>query len=441
MFENTNKQPLSIRSFPAPIIHLDCDAFFTSVEQALRPELKGKPVITGKERGIVACASYEAKAIGIRRPMKLYEARKVYPELICLPSDYETYSLYSRRMFEIIRRFTPAVEEYSIDEAFADLAGLRRVHHMGYTEIAKTIKDTIQKELGLTVSVGLSVSKALAKIASAWKKPDGFTVVRASELHEFLPKVRLERVCGFGPNTVNLLMKNGVRNVWDYVSRSEYWANKLLGKTGVELWHELRGESVIPLVLEEKHDYASIGKCKTFTPASTDKDFVHAQLLRNFESAFIKLRRHRLCAKGIAVYLREQDFKSYGVEMELDRPTSSTLDITRWVGELFEKVYQPGRAYRLTGLTLFNLSSEDTVQYGLFDSLPQVESMKRIDTVIDQAAAKYGKHALCLGPGLWLGKHRQHLTDRGDLAQRKIDLLPGETFRQRIGIPVWSVGV
>ena len=127
MSASTNR-PLSISSFPSPIIHLDCDAFFTSVEQALHPELKGKPVVTGKERGIVACASYEAKALGVKRPMRLWEAQKLLPQLICLPSDYETYSLISKRMFEIIRRFTPTVEEYSIDEAFAELSGLRRLH-------------------------------------------------------------------------------------------------------------------------------------------------------------------------------------------------------------------------------------------------------------------------------------------------------------------------
>ena len=186
MSASTNRH-LSISSFPSPIIHLDCDAFFTSVEQSLHPELKGKPVVTGKERGIVACASYEAKALGVKRPMRLWEAQKVCPSLICLPSDYETYSLISKRMFEIIRRFTPTIEEYSIDEAFAELSGLRRLHRAGYADIAWKIKQTVQQELGFTVSVGLSASKTLAKIASKEKKPDGFFVLRASELHLFHP--------------------------------------------------------------------------------------------------------------------------------------------------------------------------------------------------------------------------------------------------------------
>ncbi len=434
-------RPLSISSFPSPIIHIDCDAFFTSVEQALHPDLKGKPVVTGKERGIVACASYEAKALGVKRPMRLWEAKKICPQLICLPSDYETYSLISKRMFEIIRRLTPTIEEYSIDEAFAELSGLRRLHRAGYADIAWNIKQLVQKELGFTVSVGLSASKTLAKIASKEKKPDGFFVLRASELHLFLPKVALERVCGFGPNTVALLEKQGIRSVWDYVMRPEAWAQRLLGKIGVELWHELRGEAVYPIVMQEKDDYASISKTKTFTPPSSEKDFVKAQLVRNLESAFIKMRRHKLRAKKVCIFLRDQEFHSSGIEGAFDRSTSSTLDAVNIVSDLFERIFSPGTAYRLTGIVLSKMEADRTVQYDLFDDVPKIESMKRIDRVLDGVNELYGKHALHLGTSLWLGKHRQHVAGRGDLPERKMQLLKGETYRQHLGIPVWNVRV
>jgi DNA polymerase-4/DNA polymerase V len=438
MSANTSN-PLSISSFPSPIIHIDCDAFFTSVEQSLHPELKGKPVITGKERGIVACASYEAKRLGVKRPMRLWEAQKICPQLVCLPSDYETYSLISKRMFEIIRRFTPTVEEYSIDEAFAELSGLRRLHRAGFPEIAWKIKEAVQQELGFTVSVGLSASKTLAKIASKEKKPDGFFVLPASELHRFLPKVALDRVCGFGPNTVALLEKQGIRNVLDYVNRPEAWVQKLLGKIGMELWHELRGEAVYPVVTQEKDDYASISKTKTFTPPSSEKDFVKAQLVRNLESAFIKMRRHKLRAKHMTIFLRDQSFRSSGVEAAFDRSTSSTLEAVGLADQLFGEVFREGTAYRLTGIVLSKLEADRTVQYDLFDDVPKIESMKRIDRVLDGVNELYGKHALHLGTSLWLGKHRQHVAGRGDLPERKIQLLKGETFRQRLGIPIWRV--
>lgn len=452
---------------PCPFVHIDCDAFFTSVEQALNPKLKGKPVVTGKERGIVACASYEAKTLGVKRPMRLWEAQKILPKLICLPSDYETYSLYSKRMFDIMRRFTPTVEEYSIDEAFAELSGLRRLYRTGYDEIAWKMKQAIQTELGLTVSVGLSASKTLAKIAGKEKKPDGFFVLRASELHLFLPKIPLERVCGFGPNTVALLEKQGIRNVWEYVNRPEAWAQRLLGKVGVELWHELRGEAVYPVITAAKNDYASISKTKTFTPPSSEKDFVKAQLIRNLESAFIKIRRHKLRARQLVIFLRSQDFRSLGVEAALSRSTSSILDAVGLAGELFESVFQAGTLYRSTGVVLSKLEADGTMQYSLFDDVPKMESMKRIDKVLDDINVLYGKHALHLGTSLWLGKHcqsqyrsmaskmtlgqsgspsmkrnersGQHVAGRGDLPERKMQLLKGETFRCRLGIPVWNV--
>ncbi|MCM8775627.1 MAG: DNA polymerase IV [Candidatus Omnitrophica bacterium] len=446
---------ISLSSFPNPVIHIDADAFFSSVEQALRPELRNRPVVTGKERGIVACASYEAKALGVKRPMRIFEARKICRDLICLPSDYETYSLYSKRMFDIIRRFTPAVEEYSIDEAFAELSGLRRIYRTGYPEITWEIKRTIQKELGITVSVGLSASKTLAKIASRENKPDGFTVIRANELHLFLRRIPLERVAGFGPNTVALLRKKGISNVLDYVLQPESWAQKILGKTGVELWHELRGEMIYPVTSRPREDYLSVSKTKTFTPPSSDKDFVRAQLLRNVESAFIKLRRHKLRASKMVLYLRTQEYRSTGLEVELQHATSSTLEVVPVASQMFERLFSPNMLYRATGVVLSKIESDGAaIQYSLFDDPGKIRSLRAVDGVIDGVNEIYGKHTLHLGATLWLGRHRrikndtvpvgryqQHLTGRGDLPERKLKLLPSETFRRRLNIPLWQVPV
>ncbi len=151
--------PLSIDGFPRAILHIDGDAFFASCEQANNPALRGKPVITGKERGIVASMSYEAKAKGVKPAMRLFEVKKLCPDAILLPSDYETYSLLSKRLFSIVRRYTPEVEEYGIDECFADLTGLRRALRMNYIDIARRIKSDLDTELGFTFSVGLAPNK------------------------------------------------------------------------------------------------------------------------------------------------------------------------------------------------------------------------------------------------------------------------------------------
>ena len=204
----------------------------------------------------------------------------------------------------------------------------------------------------------------------------------------------------------------------------------------------MRGEAVYPLVTEEKHDYASISKTKTFTPPSTDRDFVWAQLVRNLESAFIKLRRHGLRAKSVAIYLRTQDFRSLGMEAALDRPSSSVFEVVSLAEALFDQVYRPGVAYRLTGVVLSKIEGEKKdMQYTLFDDAVKIQAFRAIDHVIDGVNELYGKHALHLGTTLWLGKYRQHLGERGDIAQRKLKLLRGETYRQRLNIPVWNVKV
>ena len=232
-----NNQPLTISSWPQAILHVDADAFFASCEQSLHPELKGRPVITGKERGIVAAASYEAKDRGVKRGMRLFEVNKVCPDAVILPSDYESYGLFSMRMFEILRRFSPDVEEYSIDEAFVDLTGLRRSFHGSYGTIAERIQQTIQAELDLSVSVGVSLSKVLAKIGSKHNKPHGLTIIPGREIHTYLEKLPVESIWGIGKNTAAYLGKFGIRTALDFARKDEGFVKMHLSKPYQEIWN------------------------------------------------------------------------------------------------------------------------------------------------------------------------------------------------------------
>ncbi|MFA6078660.1 MAG: DNA polymerase IV [Candidatus Omnitrophota bacterium] len=423
------------------IAHIDCDAFFASCEQARNPRLKNRPLVTGKERGIIACASYEAKALGIKRGVRLYEAKRICPELIILPSDYETYSIYSKRLFAILRDFTPSVEEFSIDEAFCDLTGLRRLYRSSYKNIALEIKSRVKKELDITVSVGLSLSKTLAKICSRYRKPDGFMAVPGKNIHTFLKEIPLEMVCGFGPNTVALLQKHGINNVFDYIQRPVSFAQKMLGKIGIELWKELRGESVYRVSIEPKEKYLSISKTKTFTPPSCDKEFVKAQLMRNLESAFIKLRRHRLSAKNLGIYLRSSDFYGSGSEAGLNRHSSSTLDFTEICSGLFERLFDKNISYRATGVTLSGIVTEGIDRRDLFDDPVKIEHIEDLSKAVDRINEIHGKYAVHLASSdavIAKGErtHREEVNPRSCLPQRKSELLKGETFRKRLGIPL-----
>ncbi len=426
-----------LASYPRAIAHIDCDAFFTSCEQARNPRLKGAPIATGEERGIVSCPSYEAKAAGVARGMRLQEARKACPKLITLPSDYELYSIYSERIFSIIRQFTPDVEEYSIDEAFCDLTGLRRIYHCSYPEIAFRIKQEIQKALGIIVSVGLSLSKTLAKICSKQNKPDGFLAVPGNELHEFLPKIALERVCGFGTNTVSLLAKCGVKNVFDYIQKPKLFAEKLLGKAGMELWLELRGEYVYNVSIEQKRKYLTVSKTKTFMPPSKNREFVKGQLIRNLESACIKLRRHNLSARNLTVYLRKTDFTGLGADGRINRHSSSILDFTNACAEIFCRIFEEHCVYRATGVIFSDIVPEGGDSNDLFEDPIKIERIRQVSTAIDEINSVYGKHTLHVASSHIINNKGSH--SRNCITWRKKELLKGETFRKRLGIPLLNL--
>lgn len=437
-----DSSPITISSWPRAIAHLDADAFFASVEQAIHPELKGKPVITGKERGIVAALSYEAKAKGVKRGMRLFEVKKICPNCIILPSDYETYSLFSKRMFDILRRFSPDVEEYSIDEAFIDLTGLRRTYHGSYTSIAEQMQQAVTKELGITVAIGVSVSKVLAKIGSKHKKPAGLTIIRGRDIHLFLQDLPIEKVWGIGPNTSAYLRKYGVVTALDYAKKDEAFIKKALSKPYQEIWHELNGRSVYPVNVQTKTTYQSISKARTFTPPSTDRDFVFAQLAKNLENACIKARRYNLATKRLVIFLRQQDFRDYGIELKISRPTAFPNDLFPSLREGYQRIFRENTPYRQTGVVLCDLVSEEKQQYTLFDDTVRIEKMSRLYKAVDTLSEKFGKHTLQSGASLPTKQQSQHEGDRGDRAVRKTTImLKGENERQKLGLPVLHVKV
>jgi DNA polymerase-4/DNA polymerase V len=427
----------SLHSWPRAIIHIDGDAFFTSCEEAIHPQLRGKPLITGGERGIVACASYAAKRLGVKRGVSLVDARKMCPGLIVLPSDYETYSLFSRRLFAVMRRFTPDVEEYSIDEAFADLTGMRRALKASYEDIALRMKKEIERELAITVSVGLSITKVLAKAASKHQKPSGLTVIRGREIAPYLNDLPVEKVWGIGPATTNYLAKMGIRTALAFAQMSEDAVRRKFTKPGVEIWRELRGESVYPVTSEEKSVYASISKTRTFAPPTEDADYLFAQLARNVESACIKARRYSLAPKKIVVFLKKQNFDSAGSEVALSRPCACPLELSGILRELFAACYRPRELYRATGVILADLVADECVQYSLFDDPVQAERVRDVYDAADELARKFGKHTVHLGASHLIekiGKGR-----RGSPTVREQTRLRGETARRHLALPLIHV--
>lgn len=420
--------------WPQAILHIDGDAFFASCEQALHPEYRSKPVVTGKERGIAAAFSYEAKKMGVTRGMRLFEVKKVCPDAIIVPSDYEAYSLFSKRMFSILKRFTPTVEEYSIDEGFADLTGLRRPLNMSYSDIAKKIKEETESSLGISVSVGVSLSKTLAKIASDFRKPSGLVVVSGRFVDVLLKKTVLSDVWGIGPATSAYLQKFGIKTALDFAKKSEDFVLAHLTKPGVETWQELNGQYVYKVDTNSKESYQSISKVKTFTPPSNDQSFIYAMLIRNLESACIKARRYNLTAKKVYIILRTQDFETRGFEVRLNRPSVYPTEIAPLIKPVFEKKLNSQKLYRQTGIVLADLIVNEKIQYSLFDDPLKIEKVKSVFLAVDELSARFGKHTISLGSTLQTKTHQRHQGERGDLPSRRSVSLPGETSRQRLNL-------
>jgi nucleotidyltransferase/DNA polymerase involved in DNA repair len=428
----------SLYSWPQAIVHIDGDAFFTSCEEALHPELKGKPIITGGERGIVACASYAAKRAGVKRGVPLHEAKKICPGLIILPSDYETYSLFSRRLFGVMRRFTDRVEAYSVDEAFADITGMRRALRASYETIAVNMQKEITRELGLTVSVGLSLTKVLAKVASKHRKPNGMTIIPGRSIAGYLQDLPAGKIWGIGPATTSYLLNMGIRTALEFARLPEDIVKKGFTKPGVEIWRELRGESVYPVTTEEKTVYASISKMKTFAPPTGDPEYLFAHLLRNLESGCIKARRHKLAARKIVPILKKQDFDGDACEIKLTRPSSQPLELSGLLRDAFQGLFRKNALYRATGIVLLDLIPEVySRQYSLFEDPVEVEKIRDLYVAVDELSRKYGKHTLHLG-----GSHAIETKGqgkRGAPTVREQTILFGETKRQHLGLPLLHI--
>lgn len=380
-----------IYSWPNVILHLDGDAFFASVMQAVYPSLKNKPVITGRERGIATAISYQAKRLGITRGMKIWEIKKRFPACIIVDSDYETYNLFSKKIFDILRQFTPLVEEYSVDEGFADIKGLRRPLNMGYQEIGKAIKDKIESSLGITVSVGISLTKSLAKLASDLKKPSGLVVVDGLSIEKLLEKIPLRKIWGVGPSTTAYLEKLGLKTAFDFAKKDEEFVRKNLSKPFWEIWKELRGEMVYQLNYSQKDRYESIIRSQTFSPASSNKDFLWSRLLNHIEEAFSKARTLNYRIGKISLFLKSQSFRYFQQEVKFLEKVAYPILIRDELRRGFEKIYNEKILYRTTGCAIYDFSEKGMVQQTLFNNsqYPE-EKVKKIYSLLEEKKVDFG---------------------------------------------------
>ena len=334
------------------------------------------------------------------------------------------------------------MEEYSIDEAFVDLTGLRRSFHGPYESIAEKMRQTIKQELGITVSAGVSLSKVLAKIGSKHKKPDGLTMIPGREIHLYLEKLPVGKVWGIGPNTAAFLNKHGIMTALQFARKDERFIEQHLSKPYREIWHELNGRSVYPVVTETKNDLPVHQQGKDLHPAVPGRGLrlrpgLEEPRERLHQGPALQARGHAAGPVPPEAGLHEQ---RRGDQAEPAHRLSRG-DVRAAAQRLRRGLSSRGTPYRQTGVVLGGLVAEAGTQYSLFEDTAKIEKMARIYECVDELSRKYGKHALQHGASLPAKLQAQHEGERGDVPVRKDNLFKGENKRQRLGLPVLNIKI
>ena len=350
------------------ILHVDMDAFFVSVEEVLDPSLKGKPVIVGgraEGRGVVAAASYVARRYGIHSAMPIAQAKRLCPHAIFLGGSQRRYSEYSVRVFEILRRYSPLVEPMSLDEAFVDLTGCERLHGP-VLKTGEKIRNEIREELGLNASVGIASNKLLAKIASAYCKPNGMLWIAPGMEQRFLAGLPIRRIPGIGPKGGAELRRMGIKSAGDLARLPIESLEEAYGKWGTSLYRKARGISESPVICETA-DPRSISRETTLETDSADPLFLESTLSYLTEKVAGQLRENKLFARTVTLKLRYSDFKTVTRSKTLEMPTAEDHTLFKTGAGLFRKLFTHRARVRLIGIAFTSLTTTSGRQEDLFD--------------------------------------------------------------------------
>ncbi|NES29522.1 DNA polymerase IV [Micromonospora terminaliae] len=383
-----------------PILHVDMDAFFASVEVRRRPELRGQPVVVGGigPRGVVSSASYEARRFGVRSAMPTARARALCPHAVYLPPDFTQYSAASRAVMRIFRDVTPLVEPLSLDEAFLDVAGARRLFGTP-TEIARLIRRRVAEEQELTCSVGVAPSKFVAKLGSTRAKPDGLLVVPAARVLEFLHPLPVGALWGVGERSAEALQRLGLRTVGDLAEAPPGLLRRAVGEASAAHLHELAwGRD--PRRVTPEHVEKSIGAEVTFDTDVSDPAEIRRALLALAEKAGARLRAAGQVGRTVSLKVRLADFRTVSRSRTLGVPTDTAREMFDTAWALWTAL-APGEPVRLVGVRMEGLAAAEETPQQLTLGAPE-RGWREAEAAADAAAARFGRSVI--GPASLLGK-------------------------------------
>jgi DNA polymerase-4 len=372
------------------IIHLDLDAFFASVEELLDPAIVGLPIVVGGDpqgRGVVASASYAARAFGVRSAMPMSQALRLCPQAVVRPGRHRDYSAYSKRVMSILAEYTPLLEQVSIDEAFLDVTGTERLY--GPAEgLARRMQQRIQDQVRLTASLGVASNKLVAKVASTLSKPHGLLVIEPGQEACFFAPLPIERLWGVGKVTAERLHKHDILTIGQLAALPSPHMKALFGSAAEEMHRRACG--IDDSAVRDEWHRKSVSQERTFARDVGDVQALQRALLGMSEDVAAYLRRDGECARVVVLKLRYPDFKTITRRVTLSQPTDLVETIQKQAVQLLQREWKNGMQVRLIGVGASGLVQAR--QLSLFD--PQSERLGKLSQTVDEIRGKYGKNAI-----------------------------------------------
>lgn len=378
---------------------VDCDSFFVSCEQKRNPDLKNKPVcVISNKEGCVISRSKEAKQMGIRMGEPLFMAKKEHPKGIYIVADHEYYAYVSSLVMTILKDFSPYVQIYSVDEAFVDFTGLKKLYKCNYADLAIMLRNKILNEADIPVSIGVSSTKTLSKLASdkAKHSKNGIYLIGKRKLVKELAQTKIEEIWGIGRNLTLSLKKNGILNAGQILEKDDMWLDKLIGINGIRLKHELSGEITSPVINEEKPP-KSIQNTQAFGIFTNDFNYIKNELNRHIHTSCRKLRSYNTKCSQIGVMLRTKDFRVFYTKKDLITPTDFELEISKTAIDLLEDIYDSSVLYRSTGVTLEKIGEPECEQLSLYSDNNLQDKKNKLAKCFDRLETKFGKNIVKTG--------------------------------------------
>lgn len=378
---------------------VDCDSFFVSCEQKKNPELKGKAVcVLSNNDGCVISRSKEAKKMGIKMGEPYFMAKKDFPKAIYLSADHEYYKNVSDSVMKILKDFSPYAQIYSIDEAFVDLTGLTRLYKKNYYTLTKYLRELILEQTDIPVSIGVSSTKTLAKLASdkAKSTQNGIYLIGKCKIKKELKNTKIEEIWGIGRRLTKNLKRYGILNAEELVSKGDKWLDSKIGIHGIEMRHELIGEMVSSVTNTERIP-KSIQNTRSFGIFTSDFNYIKNELNKHIHTSCRKLRKYETKCNQIGVMLKTKDFKVAYIKQDLLAPTDFELEISNIAIKLLEQIYTPNILYRSTGIILEKIGEQGSEQLSLYNDFELESKKSNLTKCFDKLESKFGKNIIQIG--------------------------------------------